>query len=331
MINKTYKPMKKLFSFIFAIMAVTMAFAQEGSKSNHDITIGIRGIWQDGEYWGINLVDINDQYAFSFLIRCDTLAYGTTYTLDDMNAQYSYGLNTSYQYIRYDSVELTLTSTEGRLHARVWILDRNGNTWNLRYDEMGPEDVHDTVDIAITYDHCTLWDGTSTEANMFQFVGNNDEYQVFLACTSDEIAGTYGTDDISPYYTGISTIHGTDTTFVGLFASGRMVVTEDVYGYAAEAYIYCYDSICYHITLRYGETEGIRQAEAADHAYTLRTHADRITVEGFGDETVRLYDIQGRLLQSLRATERCTMRLPAPGVYLLQVGNRKAEKVAAAW
>lgn len=323
--------MKRLFSFIFVMMALTMAFAQEAPKSNHNITIGHRGIFQDGDYWGINLIEINDQYVFSFLIRCDTLAYGTTYTFDDMDPQFSFGLNTSYQYIRFDSVELTLTSTEGRLHAVAWVLDRSGNTWNLCYDEMGPEDVHDTVDIAINCDGCTLWDGTSTEENMFQFVANNNEYKVYLACYSDDIVGTYGTDDFAVYYTGVSTIQGTDTTPVGIFASGHMVVTEDVYGYGVEAYICCYDSICYHITLCYCKSDVICQPPITDRSYTLSTNANLIIVQGLTNETVRLYDLQGRLLQSCRATDNCTLCTPAPGIYLLQVGNRRAEKVVTLW
>ena len=62
-------------------------------------------------------------------------------------------------------------------------------------------------------------------------------------------------------------------------------------------------------------------------SYTIHTTADCIVVEGVTDETVRLYDMTGRCLQTLRATEQCTLQVPTAGVYLLQVGDSPVQKV----
>ena len=73
------------------------------------------------------------------------------------------------------------------------------------------------------------------------------------------------------------------------------------------------------------ETEGIAPANSTP--YTIHTTADCIVVEGITDETVRLYDMTGRCLQTLRATKQCTLQVPTAGVYLLQVGDSPAQKV----
>ena len=53
-------------------------------------------------------------------------------------------------------------------------------------------------------------------------------------------------------------------------------------------------------------------------AVNIHVESDRIVVEGAEDETVRVFDITGRLIRN--------EALPA-GVYLVQIGNRPAQKV----
>ena len=59
---------------------------------------------------------------------------------------------------------------------------------------------------------------------------------------------------------------------------------------------------------------------------TVRMHGLDLLIEGSGGETVRLLDITGRTLYNGTAPR---LSLPSPGIYLLQVGERPARKIAA--
>jgi len=69
---------------------------------------------------------------------------------------------------------------------------------------------------------------------------------------------------------------------------------------------------------------------AAHGAMAIHASGGRIMVEGVGNATVRLYDCMGRCLQTLNATETCTLQVPSSGVYLVQVGNSPAQRVVVA-
>lgn len=76
-------------------------------------------------------------------------------------------------------------------------------------------------------------------------------------------------------------------------------------------------------------SECIDAAEASPLA--VRVEADFIVVEGLRNEPVRLLDCAGRCLQSLpAAVGSCTLRAPAAGICLLQVGSRPAQRVVVA-
>lgn len=85
------------------------------------------------------------------------------------------------------------------------------------------------------------------------------------------------------------------------------------------------DSI-YMLDLTIGGYEGLSAAEATP--YTLTASRGMLTVRGAAHETVRVYDLRGRLVASTsQAAAVATFALPASGAYLVQIANRPAERV----
>lgn len=73
------------------------------------------------------------------------------------------------------------------------------------------------------------------------------------------------------------------------------------------------------------------KAQTPDTAYTIRTISDRIVVEGLHNETVSLLDSKGRCLQTIHATNSCTLQVPDQGEYNVQIGNQPPQKVDVVW
>ncbi|MBR4199491.1 MAG: S8 family serine peptidase [Bacteroidales bacterium] len=72
------------------------------------------------------------------------------------------------------------------------------------------------------------------------------------------------------------------------------------------------------------QPQGIDEATAADP--TVTTNGLAITVSGVENETVRIIDTWGRVIVNGNC-DNGTYQMPAAGVYMVQIGNRKAQKV----
>ena len=70
---------------------------------------------------------------------------------------------------------------------------------------------------------------------------------------------------------------------------------------------------------------GVPTAEAPQMA--IRTIEGGITVEGCADDRIRIFDTGGRLIAETNCQGTCTLRLPAAGIYMVQIADRPARKV----
>ena len=70
---------------------------------------------------------------------------------------------------------------------------------------------------------------------------------------------------------------------------------------------------------------GVPTAEAPQVA--IRTIEGGITVEGCAGDRIRIFDTGGRLIAETNCQGTCTLRLPAAGIYMVQIADRPARKV----
>ncbi|MBP5659157.1 MAG: hypothetical protein J6W89_03970 [Paludibacteraceae bacterium] len=95
----------------------------------------------------ITMSDADENYIFYFDILLPdgqkTLTSGQTYTLADMDADYSYGEDyVEYDYVYYASASFTQTvAADGSYTIAVVIVDKKGNTWNLSYTYTKPTEA----------------------------------------------------------------------------------------------------------------------------------------------------------------------------------------------
>ena len=70
---------------------------------------------------------------------------------------------------------------------------------------------------------------------------------------------------------------------------------------------------------------GVPTAEAPQVA--IRTIEGGITVEGCTGDRIRIFDTGGRLIAETNCQGTCTLRLPAAGIYMVQIADHPARKV----
>lgn len=70
---------------------------------------------------------------------------------------------------------------------------------------------------------------------------------------------------------------------------------------------------------------GVPTAEAPQVA--IRTIEGGITLEGCTGDRIRVFDTGGRLIAETNCQGTCTLRLPAAGIYMVQIADRPARKV----
>jgi hypothetical protein len=70
---------------------------------------------------------------------------------------------------------------------------------------------------------------------------------------------------------------------------------------------------------------GIPTAEAPQA--TIRTIEGGIAIEGCTGDRIRIFDTGGRLIAETTCHGTCTLRLPAAGIYMVQIADRPARKV----
>ncbi len=70
---------------------------------------------------------------------------------------------------------------------------------------------------------------------------------------------------------------------------------------------------------------GVPTAEAPQVA--IRTIEGGVTVEGCAGDRIRIFDTGGRLIAETNCQGTCTLRLPAAGIYMVQIADHPARKV----
>ena len=178
-----------------------------------------------GTNWGTDIQyvmnDADGMYRFAFDIFIpstqEDVTLGQTYTLADMDPEYTWGGSPATQTQFADFTAATFVKTvdpvTGLVNVTASATDADGNVYNIVYQEQPLPEAQDTVTLSFDTAHTELTDLTRKQG-MFQFVGKDANAAVYLAINSDSLVGHYTMDDINTRYTGIMLYNNGDTTVI---------------------------------------------------------------------------------------------------------------------
>ena len=196
-----------------------------------------------GTNWGTDIQyvmnDADGMYRFAFDIFIpstqEDVTLGQTYTLADMDPEYTWGGSPATQTQFADFTAATFVKTvdpvTGLVNVTASATDADGNVYNIVYQEQPLPEAQDTVTLSFDTAHTELTDFTRKQG-MFQFVGKDANAAVYLAINSDSLVGHYTMDDINTRYTGIMLYNNGDTTVIDALdcqASVTFVTSENMY------------------------------------------------------------------------------------------------------
>ncbi len=213
--------------------------APAAKMETYDVTI----VECVGTNWGTDIQyvmnDADGMYRFAFDIFIPTtqedVTLGQTYTLADMDPEYTWGGSPATQTQFADFTAATFVKTvdpvTGLVNVTASATDADGNVYNIVYQEQPLPEAQDTVTLSFDTAHTELTDLTRKQG-MFQFVGKDANAAVYLAINSDSLVGHYTMDDINTRYTGIMLYNNGDTTVIDALdcqASVTFVTSENMY------------------------------------------------------------------------------------------------------
>ena len=196
-----------------------------------------------GTNWGTDIQyimnDADGMYRFAFDIFIpstqEDVTLGQTYTLADMDPEYTWGGSPATQTQFADFTAATFVKTvdpvTGLVNVTASATDADGNVYNIVSQEQPLPEAQDTVTLSFDTAHTELTDLTRKQG-MFQFVGKDANAAVYLAINSDSLVGHYTMDDINTRYTGILLYNNGDTTVIDALdcqASVTFVTSENMY------------------------------------------------------------------------------------------------------
>lgn len=147
----------------------------------------------------ISMNDADENYYFYFDILLpygqSSLVSGKTYTLADMDPQYSKGLDfVNQEYVNYASASFTRTdAADGSFTVSAVVVDTKGNTWNISYSQAAPQ---------ITYQTLTL-KGIAVEGSSYSQIeaaSADSTSLVSLLFYSSSLEGSFKIDDLITSY-----------------------------------------------------------------------------------------------------------------------------------
>ena len=172
--------------------------------------------------------------------------------------------------------------------------------------------VYDTTLVTL-YDTTlvTLYD--TTLVTLYDTLPVYDTLSVFDTLRVWDTLWAWDTTRVTVYDTAHVTLY--DTTSVTVYIIDTLHVTDT---------LWVYDTI--HVTVY--DTVRVEIEPVAATPWSVRVMEDGIAVEGAAGETITVYDLAGRrLYRRSRAPEAVRFRVPAAGVYLVQIGSTPARRV----
>lgn len=208
-----------------------------------------------GQYLG-QMITIDDaffQLVFNLEEGQTAPVKNKTYTLDDMDSEYTAGYwNGTYIYIEELSFVYETANLQGDIRVNLHIKADTGDEYNITY--VTPKAPETYNDIYLTADAAELYDLTA-DMGVWQFLGESQDgkYNLSVAGIGNQLIGEY--DDEHVYgdftYIGLSDLT-VDIVYEYVKIDNVKVVAGPTEGdYICTADFYCYNGNCYHVTINH--------------------------------------------------------------------------------
>lgn len=189
-----------------------------------------------------------DGDKFFFDILGSTLVSGQTYTLADMDADYTgaklAGEETGWSFA---AASFTYTNNNGDVTIVAQVTDSAGNIFNINYAPVTFDDATDTIEVVIP--HAALGDYTADEG-AFQMQGFTADsvYYVTVAAQATQVEGNYVFANFLTNYTYVYRYYDEQQI---VLVDGHATVSTTSDGYMMDAYLLGGDNHAYHVTMTY--------------------------------------------------------------------------------
>lgn len=150
----------------------------------------------------------NENFEFRYDIpnqSAEGLVLDHEYTFADMDASYSWGKNrVTGESITYQSVSFKATTGANGTDYASTVVDKKGNTYNVKYTTVAPPPVTETVELEFAVAETDLVDAAST-MGLIQFVGSKEDtgLEAYVGLITTQVAGEYTFEDVEALYTSI--------------------------------------------------------------------------------------------------------------------------------
>ena len=244
------------------------------------VTLSERFYSSDNDVW-VNMYDADgNRFRFDIVVAEGETALtpGTTYTLDDMLADYSYATvaGTTINYVSATLVKTLNADESGDINASF--VDANGNTWNLHYAIPAAPTVQGTATITAT--NLEVDDAYVSWFGAIYLDASNTTHTVSITLyptSTTDYAGNYALDSNNSIsiVTGGQTIKG---------YSGTITLTQVDGAYAVSGAVLCWDNIEYTLDLTYVIPDKTREASITMTGLELSLFNGGWQLMGFNDD-----------------------------------------------
>lgn len=189
-----------------------------------------------------------DGDKFLFDILGSTIVSGQTYTLADMDADYTWaqlaGEETGWSFA---AASFTYTNNNGDVTIVAQVTDSAGNIFNINYAPVTFDDATDTIEVVIP--HAALGDYTADQGaiQMYGFTADS-VYYVTVAAQATQVEGNYVFANFITNYTYVYRYYDEQEI---VLVDGHATVSTTSDGYMMDAYLLGGDNHVYHVTMTY--------------------------------------------------------------------------------
>lgn len=207
-----------------------------------------------------------DEYYVSLSNGNEITKAAGTYTVDDLDSEYSYIYNyATEEYIDLESGSLTLTvSAEGVVTVAGQFVGSDGNTYDLQIVYVEPE-AKSTVTLAMVGDYSLEQDDEESGVYASIIGEAEDGTGLQLVFDVEDLAGNYSEEDLYFNYSYI--IEAETEAYIYIYKATIKIVAAGEGMYTLTADLLCYNNTLYKITLSLVEyLDGIENTTVAGKA-----------------------------------------------------------------
>lgn len=253
--------------------AVFVAVKKAAVVPGEEINVTISSLTTPGQAFYVDVVAYygywdfyayNDEYEVEVSNISTTAAEGT-YTIDELDAEYTYILPAEGDTIHFTAGQVVLSITDGVVNLAGQLTGEDGNIYNINLTYKDPV-VEQTVNVTIA--EGVLYDAYADYGLYVVYGTAADNTYVRLAIWAEAgFEGEFTEDDLDNQYVGSGLLDAAGNT-QQIFTAAITVTPGAIEGaYTITADLLCYNNTLYKVTMKIGEEQGIDNVDAAVKAF----------------------------------------------------------------